>query len=98
MQNKKHLDFIQCFYSFYICGIIKFRWKGLVKMITLEETKEYLLDLVDTSLNKTLRETNGLYNIEEANGVLNLTIAIEKRNRKISKVKFRISRSKTKIC
>lgn len=47
-------------------------------MITLEETKEYLLDLVDTSLNKTLRETNGLYNIEEANGVLNLTIAIGK--------------------
>ena len=47
-------------------------------MINLEETKERILDLVDTSLNRTLRETNGLYEIKEEDGVLNLTIALGK--------------------
>lgn len=46
--------------------------------MNLEETKERILDLVDTSLNRTLRETNGLYEIKEEDGVLNLTIALGK--------------------
>lgn len=42
------------------------------------EAKEQILDLIDLSLNKSLRETNGLYEISEQDGVLSLTVAMGK--------------------
>lgn len=47
-------------------------------MMNLEEAREQILDLLDLTVNKSLRETNGLHDLKEENGVLYVEVGLNK--------------------